>query len=31
MEGIIVGFKKDKLYGDMIFLPIEWPMELLME
>jgi hypothetical protein len=23
MEGITVGFKKDKSYGDMIFVPIK--------
>jgi hypothetical protein len=24
-----MGFKKCKSYGDVIFLPIEWPIKLL--
>jgi hypothetical protein len=31
MKGILMGFKKDKSYGDMVFLLTEWPTKLLME
>ena len=27
-NGITMGFKKCKSYGDVIFLPIEWPIKL---
>jgi hypothetical protein len=28
IEGIIMGFKNGKSYGDMVFLSTEWSMEL---
>ena len=31
MNDIIVRLKKDKSYDDVIFLPIEWSLELLIK